>query len=94
VVLYAQVYDPHLTDANPPKLGCQYNVIDQKTGKQVFSTGAFPLTSFLQKGSAVVPMALKVPVDTLPPGEYRLEIQAGDVSGSISQVRSVTFTAE
>jgi hypothetical protein len=69
-------------------------VIDQKTGKQVFSTGAFPLTSFLQKGSAVVPMALKVPVDTLPPGEYRLEIQAGDVSGSISQVRSVTFTAE
>jgi VWFA-related protein len=94
VVLYAQVYDPRLADPNPPTIGCQYAVIDQKTGKQVMATGGVPLANFVQKGNPVIPLALKVPVDTFPPGDYRLEMVAGEAGGVMSKVRTVTFTAE
>jgi VWFA-related protein len=94
VVLYAQVYDPRLAEPNPPTVGCQYAVIDQKTGKQVMATGGIPVANFVQKGNPVIPLALKVPVDTFPPGEYRLEMVAGEVGGVMSKVRTVTFTAE
>jgi hypothetical protein len=94
VVLYAQVYDPRLTDPNPPAVGCQYAVIDLKTGKQVMATGGVPLANFVQKGNPVIPLALKIPVDTFPPGEYRLDMVAGEVGGVLSKVRTVTFTAE
>ena len=94
VVLYAQIYDPHLVDANPPNVGCEYVVIDQKTGKKVLSTGGIPVANFVQKGNPVIPLALKVPVDTFPPGDYRLEMWAGEAGGTVSKVRTVTFTAE
>jgi hypothetical protein len=48
----------------------------------------------VQKGNPVIPLALKVPVDTFPPGEYRLEMVAGEAGGAMSKVRTVTFTAE
>src|SRR6204780_341826 len=94
VVLYAQIYDPSLSDPNPPLVGCRYVIIDQKTGKQVLSTGLFSVTPYVLKGNPVVPLALKVPVDTFPPGEYRLEMQSGDGSGAISHVRIATFQTE
>jgi VWFA-related protein len=94
VVLYAQIYDPRLADPSPPIVGCQYVVIDQKTGKKVLSTGLFSVTPFIQKGNAVVPVALKVPVDTFPPGDYRIEVQAGDAGGDVSHTRVATFQIE
>ncbi|MGA2900728.1 MAG: VWA domain-containing protein [Candidatus Acidiferrales bacterium] len=94
VVLYAQIYDPSLSDPNPPLVGCRYVIIDQKTGKQVLSTGLFSVTPYVLKGNPVVPLALKVPVDTFPPGEYRLEMQSGDAGGAISHVRIATFQTE
>ncbi len=94
VVLYAQIYDPHLVDANPPNVGCEYVVIDQKTGKKVLSTGGIPVANFEQKGNPVIPLALKVPMDAFPPGDYRIEMWAGEAGGAISKVRTVAFTAE
>jgi hypothetical protein len=94
VVLYAQIYDPNLADPNPSLVGCQYAVIDQKTEKKVFSTGLFSVTPFVQKGNRVVPVALKVPVDTFPPGSYRIEMQAGNAGGAVSHTRIATFQME
>jgi VWFA-related protein len=94
VVLYAQIYDPHLVDANPPAVGCEYVVTDLKTGKKVLSTGGIPVANFEQKGNPVIPLALKVPIDTFAPGDYRLEMWAGEAGGAVSKIRSVTFTAE
>jgi hypothetical protein len=94
VVLYAQIYDPHLVDANPPAVGCEYVVTDVKTGKKVLSTGGIPVANFEQKGNPVIPLALKVPIDTFPPGDYRLEMWAGEAGGAVSRIRTVTFTAE
>jgi VWFA-related protein len=94
VAFYAQIYDPHLSDPNPPAVGCKFTIIDQKTGKQVFSLGPVNVTSFVQKGNPVVPVALKVPVDTFPPGNYRIEMQAGNAAGAVSHTRIATFQME
>ncbi|MGH9683578.1 MAG: VWA domain-containing protein [Candidatus Acidiferrales bacterium] len=91
VALYAQVYDPQLLDRNPPPVvEVAYQVVDQKTGKVVFSTGGVDATEFVEKGSAMVPVALKIPVDDLQPGTYRVELLAGE-NGRIFQRRVVSF---
>jgi hypothetical protein len=91
VALYAQVYDPQLLDRNPPPVvEVAYQVVDQKSGKVVFSTGGVDATEFVEKGSAMVPVALKVPVDDLQPGTYRVELLAGE-NGRIFQRRVVSF---
>jgi hypothetical protein len=51
-------------------------------------------SSYLEKGNPVVPLGLKVPIDQLPPGSYRLDFQASDANGALSVVRSVGFDAE
>ena len=94
VALYAQVYDPDLADANPAKLQVVYQVVDTKTGQTIFSTGAIDVGGLVEKGSPVVPLGLKVPLDKLTPGAYRLDIQAIGVSGERTKIRSVQFSAE
>jgi hypothetical protein len=45
-------------------------------------------------GSPLVPMALKIPVDKLDPGSYRLELRAMDSAGNKTKMRSADFTVE
>ncbi len=94
VALYTQLYDPDLADSNPANLQVVYRVVDTKTGQTVFSTGAIDVGRFVEKGNSVVPLGLKVPLDKLPPGAYRLDIQAVGVDGTRTQIRSVQFSAE
>jgi len=39
-------------------------------------------------------LGLRVPVDQFPPGVYRLDMQAVDVDGTRTPMRSVQFSAE
>jgi hypothetical protein len=94
VALYAQVYDPHLTDPNPPAVRVAFNIVDAKTGEVVLGAHDIDTSSYLETGNPVVPLGLKVPIDQLPPGSYRLDFQASDASGALSAVRSVGFDAE
>ena len=94
VALYAQVYDPHLTDPNPPAMRVSFNIVNAKTGEIVLGAHGLDPAPFLEKGSTVVPVGFKVPVDQLPPGSYRLDLQATDASGARSTIRSVGFDAE
>jgi VWFA-related protein len=93
VALYAQVFEPKLTDEKPPIVQVAYAIVDKKTGKQVFATGAIDTSQFVDKGNPVMPLALKVPVNNLPPGAYRLEFVAGE-KGQVLQKRSADFEAE
>jgi hypothetical protein len=92
VALYAQIYDPHLQDEKPPGVKVGYRLIDEKTGKTVLSTGGVDATGFIQKGNPVIPIALKVQVDKLPPGAYRLDLQAAEEGGASSQNLSIVLT--
>ncbi len=94
VALYAQVYDPDLANSNPASLQFVYRVVNTQTGETVFSTGAVDAEKFIQKGNPVVPLGLSVPIDQLPPGPYRIDIQAFDAQGSKTPIRSVQFAAE
>jgi hypothetical protein len=94
VALYAQLYDPHLNDPNPPALRIAFNVVNAKTGEIIAGAHDVDVSSFVEKGNTVVPLGLTVPIDQLPPGSYRLDFQASDASGALSAVRSVGFDAE
>lgn len=94
VAMYAQIYAPDINDTKPPVVVMAYNVIDQKTGKSVFASGAINATEFVVKGNPVIPVALRVPVANFPPGTYRLELQAGEMGGKLSPIRSAEFQEE
>ncbi len=93
-VIYTQIYEPRLSAANPPAVRIGYRIVDPKTGKQMMASGAIETDTFIVKGSPVIAMGLKVPFDVLPPGSYRLDMQAGEVGGERTPVRSVNFVVE
>ncbi len=94
VAVYAQIYAPQLADANPPTVKCTYLIADPKTGKPLGSLAGIDMTPYIQKGSPVIPVALKLPVENFPVGEYILKIQASQSDGALTQIRSVNFAVE
>ena len=93
VALYAQVYDPHLLDDKPPAIHIAFNVVNTKTGETLITArGVNPTVA--DKGNTVVPLGLRIPINELPPGSYRIDLQATDDSGARSRIRSVAFDAE
>jgi VWFA-related protein len=91
VVVYSQVYEPLLKSDAPPKIAAGYSILDS-TNKTVMSSGAVPLEDFVQKGNAVVPFALIVKVKDLPPGNYRLVLQAVDGANNRAPNRETLFS--
>jgi VWFA-related protein len=94
VAFYAQVYDPHLTEPNPPALRVSFNIVDLKSGQVVLGGQGLDPAPFIEKGNTVVPLGIKLPLDQLAPGSYRLDFQASDASGALTPIRSVGFDAE
>jgi hypothetical protein len=94
VAVYAQIYVPQLAEANPPTVKCSYLVADPKTGKTLGSMAGIDMTAYIQKGNTMIPVALKLPVENLPPGEYLLKMQASESGGSLTQIRSVNFVVQ
>jgi hypothetical protein len=78
VVVYTEVYEPLLTAEKPPVVGVGYTIFERASNTKVFSTGAVHADDFIKKGNPVIPVALKVKVDDLKPGSYRLMMQAVD----------------
>src|SRR5713101_7299002 len=91
VILYAEIYEPLLTSANPPMVGMGYSIFDRTANQKVFSTGAQPTADFIQKGNQVIPVGMKVKVGDLKPGSYRLVMQAVDAAKNHAPDRSLEF---
>jgi VWFA-related protein len=94
VAVYAQIYAPQLAEANPPTVKCTYVILDPKTGKTLGSVAGIDMAEYVQKGNAVIPVALRLPVESFPPGDYLLKIQASQSDGALTQIRSVNFAVE
>ncbi|HXW91300.1 MAG TPA: VWA domain-containing protein [Terriglobales bacterium] len=92
--MYLEIYEPFLASASPPQVGIQMKVFDRKTGQAKFDTGMVTAASFIQKGNPVIPVGLKLPVGTLDPGAYRVELEALDSLGNKSSSRSADFEME
>jgi VWFA-related protein len=91
VVIYSQVYEPLLKSDAPPRVVAGYSILDA-SNKQVFFSGPIPLEEYIQKGNAVVPFGLMVQVKDLPPGNYRLVLQAADGAHNQAPNRETQFT--
>ena len=91
VGIYAELYAPLLTGPKPPLVGVELIVTDRKTGEKKVDVAARPAT---QAGSAIVPMGIKVPVATLNPGSYRVELRAIDSVGNSVKPRTADFELE
>jgi hypothetical protein len=92
--VYLEVYDPLLLSANPPKVALQYSVLDRKSGERKLDTSVTNVENAIQAGSPVVPIGLKLPLSSLGPGSYRVEIRALDVAGNSSAIRSAEFSVQ
>jgi hypothetical protein len=68
-----------------------YRIFDRASNKQLFFTEVVRADGFIQKGSPVIPIGMKVKVDELKPGSYRLMMQAVDGAGNHAPDRTVDF---
>jgi len=93
-MLYVEVYEPLLTGANPPKVGIEMKILDVKTGQEQMDVGITDTQGLIKMGNPVVPVGLKIPVEKLAPGSYRLELRALDSAGNGSSVRSAEFVVD
>ena len=91
VIVYTEIYEPGLTSANPPLVGMGYRIFERTSNKEIFFTGVVRADDFIQKGSPVIPVGLKVKVKDLQPGSYRLVMQAVDGAGNHAPDRTADF---
>jgi VWFA-related protein len=91
VVLYTEIYEPGLTSATPPRVGFAYHIYERASNKDVFFSGLAPADDFIRKGNPVIPGGLVVNVKDLPPGSYRLVVQAVDSANHQAPNRMVDF---
>ena len=93
-VAYVEVYDPALKSSPPPRVGVMFKIIDRKTNQQVYSSQTILVNDYSQPGNPLIPVGIKLPVEQLPPGNYRFEIKGRDAMGNVSTVHSADFSIE
>jgi hypothetical protein len=84
VGMYFELYDPALMGEKQPTVMVQIHILDGKTSALILDAGNANLKDFVHAGSPVVPAGLRVPIEGLTPGQYRLEIRAVDSTGSFA----------
>jgi VWFA-related protein len=92
--VYVEIYEPLLLGANPPKFGLEFKVVDRKNGAQKMDFGVTDTASAIRPGNPVVPLGLKLPVSSLDPGSYRLELRAMDSANNATKIRTADFEVE
>jgi hypothetical protein len=92
--IYAEVYAPSLLGPNPPQVGLQLIILDPKTKEQKMSVGVKSVAGAIVPGSPLVPIGVKLPIASLSPGSYQVELQAMDSLGNATRIRSADFEVE
>ena len=90
--IYAEVYEPLLKNPNPPEVAYDLIVVERKSGKEKLHVG-----DRIPKGTAgnpVLALGLQLPVATLGPGSYRLQLRAVDSKDNVSKIRTADFEVE
>ena len=90
--IYAEVYEPLLTEGESPTVEVRTRVVDRKTG-EVKSTGASRLNTTGRAASSALPIGLRLKLDGLAPGPYRVDVEAVDSAGK-TMLRSADFQVE
>lgn len=91
--LYFEIYEP-LLETQTTAVSFSLRITDLRTNSLVMNTGTMSAASWMLPGNAVIPIGLKLDIEKLAKGSYRLEIQASDSAGGQSEWRESTFTIE
>ncbi len=91
VVCYFEIYEPNV-EADKLALGVQMRLLDKEGAVKLDSQGQ-PATGYIRKGNPTVPVALRVPIDQVQPGTYKLELTAADSLGK-KTVRTAQLVVE
>ena len=93
--IYVEVYEPMMiASATPPKVDLLLNFVDRKSGESKISAQYDKTQAFMHQGNPVIPVGVRVPLEKLPPGSYRVEIKAVDSAGQASPLRAADFEIE
>jgi hypothetical protein len=87
--MYFELYDPALMgETKPgetkPKVAVQIRILDGKTLDLKQDSGNVLVDNFVHAGSPVVPAGLRLPIEGLTPGLYRLELKGLDSTGAFA----------
>jgi len=94
LMTYFEIYEPRLGETGAVKLLFQMRVTDTKTREVKAETGMRAVASGTRLGNPVIPVWEEIAIDKLPPGTYRLEVQASDSAGKSTVWRAASFTVE
>jgi hypothetical protein len=92
IACYVEAFEPLIATTDQVQLGVQMRILD-KTGEAKLDSGVVQVSNFIRKGNPTVPIALKVPIDKLDAGTYKLEMTVLD-SANKSVKKAATFTVE
>ncbi len=91
---YIEVYDPLLAGDKPPGIVLEYRIVDKKTGETKIDIGFNETKDLIKPGNLTVPVGLRLPLDTLAPGSYRVDLRAQDSVGNLTDFHSAEFELE
>jgi hypothetical protein len=87
---YFEVYEPQLTENAAAPVSVHMRILDASTSKVREDFAPIDAASYKQAGSSVLRIGRKLPIDQLPKGDYRLEVQATGSQG-ITAWRAANF---
>ncbi|MGC2109568.1 MAG: hypothetical protein WA655_08625 [Candidatus Korobacteraceae bacterium] len=93
VSLYFEIYEP-LLSSQPAAVSFSVKITDLKTNSLVMNTGPMSAANWVLPGNAVIPVGLKLNIEKLKPGFYRLEVQASDSRGRETEWRTTKFNIQ
>src|ERR1022692_2743852 len=88
--VYFELYDPALVGEKKPTVAVQIRILDGKTLDMKQDSGSVVVDNFVKAGSPVAPTGLRLPLEALAPGLYRLELKGLDSNGSFA-IRTADF---
>ncbi len=90
---YFEIYEPPATGAEPVRLTMHLRLLDAQSNQQKWDSGDVDLSALAKSARRVIPVALKLPVVTVPPGTYRAVLTVKDSAGGEAS-RTVKFRTE
>ena len=94
VAFYVEVFEPLMQSSVVPRVGVVFDIVNRKTNQQVYSSNTLLVNELARSGNPLIPVARRIPTDSLQAGEYRLEVRARNSAGGASLIRTADFVLE
>jgi hypothetical protein len=89
---YFEITDPIAAGQPASKVLANLRIVSSKSGSVADTFVPVDISTYARAGNSVIPVGRGIMLKNLPPGSYRLEVQASDSQGQNSQWRSADFT--